>query len=434
MSTLIHAWTGGVSATSAQIKVKIDSGSSVQLTYAVDDGSADPLSASPMQTPAIIPDTNGVAAFGLALLIENTPYVYGVTVDGTLLSNRMRFSTMTVHAGNFTVAFSSGQADGSDNLVFDTIRNRAPAVFFHLGDLYSTTVTTNDPTTVRARYDAQIQAGTGRFKNLLANTPVEYVWNVTDWGGTSGDQTNPAAPALTSVFQQYVPTSTLPDANDAIYRTIRIGRVGFLMLDVRSHRGSGSILGSDQKAWLKSELSSYSYALKVIVCPLPWRSTSDWGAFSAEFAEINSYMTTNSIYNVMMIGGTQHALAADSGVHSGINRPNLLAGALDGTGTTPAGTWDKGVHPNATSTGQYGLLSFTDSGGAKISFTYSGYDESNAQLIGPYTATFFVGSAPSHPKRWNGTAWVPTTPRIDLPSGWQWATVRTWDGTAWRTI
>jgi hypothetical protein len=433
-ATLAYAWTGGMTATGAQIKIKTSNAISVQLAYAINPGSGDPLTGTPSTSPILTPDGNGMATFTLDGLTESTAYVYGVIANGVLLADRVHFSTMPRGAANFTVVFSSSQADASDHVVFDAIRNRAPKIFFHLGGLYASTLDTDDVSAARARYDTQLQAGTKRFKNLLANVPVDYVWNDTDWGGVGGDQDNPAAPALVSAYQQYVPTYPLPDANSALYHSVAIGRVLFLVLDVRSRRGSASMLGPDQKQWLKDQLITPTYPVKVIVCPLPWRTSSEWGGFVDEFAEINAYITDNNLTNVLMIGGTEHALAADSGANSGVNRPNLIAGALDATGALATGTWDHDNHANAAGAGQYGLLTVSDSGGSTITCTYTGWNQVDAQQIGPYAVTSTLSTHRAQVKRWDGTQWSLVTPRVQLATGWKIPAVRVWDGTAWRTI
>ena len=432
-ATLTHTWTGGVTATGAQIKLKMAHASTVQLLYAIDPGSGDPLTGTPLRSPSAAPDPNGMVTFTLDVLAENTKYVYGVVANETLLSDRAHFTTMARGAADFSVAFSSSQADASDHLIFDAIRAKDPRIFFHLGGLYATPVAVNDAATVRARYDAQIQAGTKRFKNLLSAVPVDYVWNDTDWGGPSGNQTNPAAAALQSVYDQYVPTYDLPDPNSALYHSVAIGRVLFLVLDVRSRRGTESLLGLDQKQWLKDQLITPTYPLKIIVCPLPWRSSSDWGSFADEFAEINAYITDNNLVNVMMLGAA-HALAADSGANSGVNRPNVIAGALDATGAAAAGTWDQDNHANAAGAGQYGLLTVTDSGGATITCTFSGWNQVGVQLTGPYAVVFTLSTHQTQVKMWDGSDWVLITPRVELASGWKIPAVRVWDSTAWRTI
>lgn len=431
--SLVHTWTGGVTGTGAKIKAKTAHTSTLQLVYAIDPGTGDPLTDSPMTSPTATPDGNGMASFGVDALAPDTKYVYGFQANGELLSDRAHFTTMPQGAADFSVAFSAVQATGSDHAVFDSIRTQNPSLFFHLGGLYGTPVTVNNPDTVRARYDTQIQAGTGRFRNLLASIPVDYVWNDTDWGGTTGGQDNPAAAALEFVYGQYVPSYDRPDAGGALYHTVAIGRVQFIVLDVRTHRGASSLLGADQKQWLKDKLITPTYPLKVIACAQPWRSSSDWGNYPDEFAEINDYITDNNITGLLMIGAG-NALAADSGANSGVNRANLIAGALDGPGVAAVGDWDHDNHANDVGAGQYGLLAVSDPGGSTITCTFTGMNQVGVQLTGPYVLTYTLNTHQAQVKRWNGSEWVLITPRVQLSSGWKVPPIRVWDGTAWRTI
>jgi hypothetical protein len=436
-ATLNYLWVGGATNNAATVTARLTNATTAQLLYAVDPGSGDPLTGSPSSTPTATPDANGNVSWTLSGLAENTAYVYGVKANGTLDAARGHFRTMPRGSASFNVAFSSGQADASDHTIFDTIRTTSPTpkVFFHLGDMFQTAVGTNDPAVVRARYNAQLGAGTGRFAKLVQNVPTDYVWNINDWGGVGGDLSNPAAPALISTYQQYVSQYALSDPDSALYHTVAIGRIMFIVLDVRSRRSSGTILGATQKQWLKDQLISSSYPVKIIVCPLPWRTSSEWGAASAELTEINAYITDNTITNVMMIGGTEHAIAADSGANSSIARKNVIAGALDGTGANATGTWDQGNHGNSASAGQYGLLAVTDTGGSTITVTYSGRNHTDTVLVGPYAITFTLaaGHVPQV-KYWDGASWTLFTPRVYLDGTWKHIPVKVWGGSAWLTI
>jgi hypothetical protein len=436
-ATLNHMWVGGVTNNAATVATRLTAATTATLLYAVDPGTGDPLTGSPSSTPTATPDANGSLSFALSGLAENTAYVYGIKANGTLNAARGHFRTMPRGSSSFNVAFSSGQADASDHTIFDTIRTTSPTpkLFFHLGDMFQTAVGTNDPAIARARYNTQLGAGTGRFRNLVQNVPTDYVWNVTDWGGVGGDLSNVAAPALISAYQQYTAQYPLTDPNSALYHTVTIGRVMFIVLDVRSRRSTGTILGATQKQWLKDQLIASSYPVKVIVCPLPWRTSSEWSAATAELAEINTYITTNTITNVMMIGGTEHAIAADSGTDSSIARKNVIAGALDGTGANATGTWDQGNHGNTGGAGQYGLLAVADTGGSTITITYSGRNQTDTVLVGPYAITFTLaaGHVPQV-KYWDGTSWVLFTPRVYLSGTWKKPPVKVWSGSTWLTI
>ncbi|MGC5271651.1 alkaline phosphatase D family protein, partial [Salmonella enterica] len=68
--------------------------------------------------------------------------------------------------------------------------------------------------------------------------------------------------------------------NGPITQTFSVGRVKFIMTDLRSDRDSvtnkddanKSILGADQKAWLKKELLASNGKFPLIV----WMSTVPW--------------------------------------------------------------------------------------------------------------------------------------------------------------
>jgi hypothetical protein len=430
---LVSAWVGGVDSSSAQIAFHLANTTNAQVAYAVDPGTGDPLTGTPSTTPTLGVSSEGYGQLALSGLTADTDYVYGLIADGTLLADRGHFSTMPRGQTDFMVAFSSGQADASDHAIFDTIRTESPKVFFHLGDLYATTLASNDPVAARARYASQLAAGTGRFRHLTKDVPVDYVWNTTDWGGAHSDSTYTAASALLSAYQDVVPSYPLIDANSALYHAVTIGRVQFLVLDVRSRRTTGTILGADQKAWLKTQLSSSTTPVKVIVCPIPWRTGTEWDDAPGELAELNAYLTDNAITNVAMFGAA-YAVAADSGANSSVNRANLLAGALDGTGAAAAGTWSVGNHANAAAAGQYALLSVTDTG-THITLTYSGRNQADTVQVGPYNVVFTITASDApQVKKWNGTDWILFQPRVYLDGIWKPVPVKYYDGSAWQSL
>jgi hypothetical protein len=427
-----YLWAGGVTSGAVRVAAQIDNADSVQVAYAPDTG-GDPLTGTPSVSTTVALDGFGIAQIPLSGLASDTAYIYGVKADGALQSTRGRFKTMPTGQSNFTVAFSSGQAAASDHTVFDRIVTEAPRFFFHLGDLYPAPVAGNDVTAARAKYNAQLQAGTGKFKNLLLHVPTDYLWGTTDWGGADSGSTYVAAPALKSVRQQYVPAYPNVDPNSAPYHSVGIGRVQFLVLDVRSRRTTGTILGDDQKTWLKDQLSSSAYPVKVIVCPIPWRAGTEWDAAPAELAEINTHITSNSITNVLMVGAA-YALAADSGANSSVARANLLAGALDGVGSGVVGTWNQGENPNAVSAGQYALLSVTDTG-TQITLTYSGRNQAGTVLVGPFNVVLTIPvSDEPQTKIWNGTEWVLFRPRVYLGGVWEEVPVKIYEGSTWLTL
>ena len=102
------------------------------------------------------------------------------------------------------------------------------------------------------------------------------------------------------------------------------------MLDLRSQRDpnsvsdspSKSILGAEQKAWMKEGLLRATATWKFIMSTVPFNPTSkrsdSWAAFQTERHEIVEFIETNGISNVIIISGDIHSGGAlDNGINSG---------------------------------------------------------------------------------------------------------------------
>lgn len=439
-ATYVFSAIGNLGVSTADIAIGIHDAEQIRVVYALDPGDgSDPLFNGPSFTELQEAIPNFPNRFSLSGLLADRTYVYSAYADGGLMAERHTFTTCVRGANSYSIAFGSKLATGTDATVYDTIQEHMPMFLGILGDLWSSPVATNDVAAVISAYLTQFTAGTHRFREMIANTPVNYVWGTNDWGGPGSDQNWAAASALKSVYASYLPTYPLSDPNGAIYQTWACGRVQYISLDCRSRRGASSMLGDTQKAWLKEQLAWTGYPVKVLLCPFPWRtSVSDgWGGYQAEFAEINDYIASVGA-QVLVLSGGYGAVAADSGANSGGGIPNLLAGALDGPGLTqPSGeVWDQGYHANAAGVGQFGLLEITDTGGTSIDFTFTGRDANDVIQVGPYTTTMTVPD--HHTPAVN--VYAPTgekiraVPRVWTGTDWVAVPVRVYDGTSWRTL
>jgi hypothetical protein len=151
------------------------------------------------------------------------------------------------------------------------------------------------------------------------------------------------------------------------------------MTDTRSMRdleqmadGSDSLLGEEQREWLKQELlaGSRNYELVVWVNSVPWideasTALDDWGGYATERSEIANFIAGNGISNLMMVAGDAHMLGIDDGTNTdysengGAAFPIMHAAATDRPGSIKGGPYSEGAYPGA---GQYGLVTFRDNG------------------------------------------------------------------------
>jgi phosphodiesterase/alkaline phosphatase D-like protein len=351
----------------------------------------------------------GLVSFATARLTANTRYYYGVEVEGHIEATRRgSFRTFPAGAASFQIAFASCARAGSNGLVFETIRAYDPLLYLITGDFYYGDIIDNDPGAFRDSYTEQLAAPAQAA--LYQRTPVAYVWDDHDFGGNNSDGSSAAKPAAQAVYDAFVPHYAFGAGDGSIQQAFSTGRVRFVLTDMRSQRnleassdGKGrSILGAEQREWLKRELllASRTHGVVVWVSAVPWigGSGDNWGGYAEERREIAQFIADNDIDNLVVLAGDAHMLAADDGTNSnyssqpGKGFPVYQAGALDRPGSVKGGPYSEGTYPGG---GQFGLLSFDDDG-RSIKVTFSGRNWRDEEIVS-HSVTFarrdLVGSA-----------------------------------------
>lgn len=91
----------------------------------------------------------------------------------------------------------------------------------------------------------------------------------------------------------------------------------FFLLDTRQYRSTVSapedtaktMLGAEQKEWLKEGLRGSKAPLKIILSPSPFNSRTDrdsWGGYAGERRELDEFIATSNINRVIVISGDWH--------------------------------------------------------------------------------------------------------------------------------
>ena len=221
----------------------------------------------------------------------------------------------------------------------------------------------------------------------------------------------------------------------AIYQSFQVGRVKFILTDLRSERdsvtnkdnASKSMMGGKQKEWFKRELlaANGKYPLICWVSSVPWigqaganvygavktnqfgyihhsnllepstrtnrnrRGASDedhWSVFSTERREIADFIKSNHIQGVCILHGDSHMLAADDGTYSdyatggGAPLPVLCAAPLDQEPSLKGGPYSQGVYRVKEGEGCFGLLTVTDHG-KSMDVAFSGRNHNDEEKI-----------------------------------------------------
>ena len=349
-------------------------------------------------------DEGRVVSFDVSGLRSATGYHYAVAVDGQLDRARTgRFLTSATGPRTFTIAFGNCARRGSNGGVFDAIRAQRPELFLNIGDFFYSDIGVDDPDRFREEFDlALTQPGQ---QALYLSTPVAYVWDDHDYGADGGDSTSVTRDAAQTVYREDVPHADLPAGgrSGAIYQSLTLGRVRFLLLDLRSERdpaatpdGPGkSMLGAVQRRWLEGELAQAAARreLAVMVSSVPWieaarAGADDWAGYAHERASLSRAIARLGV-RTMMIAGDAHMIAYDDGSnsdYSGTGRagfPVVHAAALDRRGGAKGGPYSAGIHPGS---GHFGTMTVRDDG-KRIEVTVAGRDWKGGTVM---TATFSV--------------------------------------------
>jgi alkaline phosphatase D len=429
---------GAVTPDSAWVKAKLgNKGSSARLLVSQTAELSEPKWFGPMTA---VTERGNMVEFRAAGLMPDTQYFYAIEVDGSVQADRRgAFKTFPPadQPASFNFAFASCARTGSQNPVFERIRELHPLFYMNVGDFHYLNITSNALVKFRMAYDqvliSPVQAMLYRF------VPLVYVWDDHDFAGNNSDRRAPSHFAARYVYEEYVPHYDMPaGAGDVpIYQTFTVGRAKFIVTDLRSERDpvrkpdgpDKSMLGAAQKAWFKKELlaAKGKYPLIFWVSSVPWIGTAGvnyypinghvtgfihhtntalfkrnpataeedrevknnddyWGAFARERREIADFIRDNQITGLCLLHGDAHMLAADDGRHSdystggGVHFPVMGAAPLDQDPSIKGGPYSQGVYRVRKGEGCFGYVQVRDRG-EKIEVQFSGRNYLNEEKI-----------------------------------------------------
>lgn len=395
-SLIQFVWSGAVTPTSAVVKAKILRDSqAVRLVTSPAEDLSNPLY-SPYQ-PAEADLNNRVASLAISGLTPNTLYHYAVEVDGVVDTvQRGTFRTFPEGPASFLIAFGSCAETGSAHPIFELIRSLKPLFFLHTGDMHYRDIKINDRTLFQAAFETILASPTQSA--LYRTVPLVYTWDDHDYGPNDSTLLARSRPAARLTYQEYVPHYPLAAGSGdvPIYHAFTVGRVRFIITDLRSERSpkfdpddeTKSMLGAQQKAWLKQELlqARTEAALIIWASSVDWvPSLSDgWHLYSAERRELANFIKENGIHKLAMIAGDLHMLGIDNGSHSdfadggGAGFPVIQASPLDRFGFEAEAPYSEG---RVAQRGQFGIMNVIDDGGPTVRVEWSGRNWKNEELL-----------------------------------------------------
>lgn len=384
-------WSGNVSPTSATVVAHLDaSGQRVRLQVSQNEALTQPVFSGAVTTAAASGNAVKLTVQGLQ---PDTDYYYGIEVAGVLRTetiSRGRFKTFPLGKASFKIAFGScGDFRAPDQRVYAEIMQERPLLFINMGDLHYSDTNSTVADDYRVNYDNVLSHDVQGA--LYRSVPVAYMWDDHDYCGNDSDTTAVGRDTARQVFKERVPHYPLGSAGGTMAQAFTVGRVRFIMTDLRSAAGaanqkesaSKTKLGTAQKAWFKQELINArdgGFPLIVWVCPDPWIAKAQigddsWGGYTTERTEIANFLRDNRITNLVLLSGDMHGLAYDDGTNSdyatggGAPLQVLHAAALTSEGSVKGGPYTTGPFPGSQ---QYGLLEIYDNGGPSVACRFIG--------------------------------------------------------------
>jgi len=401
-------WAGNVTPSTVTVVARFDaSGQRVRLVVSKSETLASPVYSAFVNTNANAGNTVKLIVQGLN---ENTDYFYGVEVAGELRTepeSRGRIHTFPLGRASFRIAFAScGDFREPDQRAYEEIMRERPLLFINLGDMQYSDINSTEEDAYRAAYDEVLKH---RVQGALyRSVPLAYMWDDHDYCGDNTDTTAIGRDTVRAVYKERVPHYPIGPTGGTIGQAFTIGRVRFIMTDLRSasvpalqkESAAKTRMGTAQKTWFKQELINArdnGFPLIVWVCPDPWigpveLGSDTWGSYATERTEIANFIRNSRIENLVLLSGDMHGLAYDNGEHSdyatggGAPVTVLHGAALTSQGSVKGGPYTGGPIPGSQ---QYGILEVYDLGGPSVACRYFGMKAGEGRKL----THIFSGSA-----------------------------------------
>lgn len=391
--TVEHVWAGALTNTSIRVRGRI-TGTSARLAVSLQSNLSSPVYFGPDTATA-----DKMVTLTATGLTADTRYYYGLEDTGVLDTAAIgTFRTQPVAVGEiasytFGAAGDAGLTGAagdasyittavSNNPVFDTMRAQALSDdwvwFSHLGDLHYRNISAATASLYRSAFNDNftfngtlgVSARQGQFFRNVAST---YTWDDHDFGPNDSDRTAAGNATANSVYRERVPHYPLSGGTSGIYQSWQCGRVLFVQLDCRTFRDPNAdpnilgktMLGSVQKAWLESVLTTNAGGAEalVLISSSRWIGGDDtWSSFFFERNEIVQILgDTGWMDRMVLMTADEHSLGFGSGPYNSFGRfPMFLFASMDSNyGTASRDIYDIGNLPGRQ---QYGTVDVIDKG------------------------------------------------------------------------
>jgi alkaline phosphatase D len=317
-----HA-SGDVTATTAIIWGRADRPSRLQVEYSSRPDWAD---VRRSETLTLTAESDFTGKIMLTGLTPRTRYFYrlrlGDLEDPSAESVGEVGTFVTAPAeddiADLTFAYSGDSGEQYQPFrVFEAIAQKEPDFFLYLGDtIYSDQGPAPARTLEEYRRAYQGNRRDRALQRLLGLTSSYVIWDDHEVANDF-NRTHPRIPIGRQAFGEYWPIGEDPQDPTRLYRSFRWGRLAELfILDCRQYRSpqssrddaSKTMLGSEQKTWLKMALQSSPALFKFIATTVPLRyHTSDsWEGYRTERRELFDFIQQNDLRTIIFLSADVH--------------------------------------------------------------------------------------------------------------------------------
>jgi len=330
---LVHGpMLGAMTDSSAKVWVRTATETTVRVAASTSSDFSDAILSKPVLSRS---DRDFTAQVQLIGLEPSTRYHYQVLLgphQNIAKGSRHSFRTYPAEQQPATFSIAFGGCAGyvpPNERIWDTIDHVEPLAFLTLGD----NVYIDDPESPdQARYLYYQRQSRPEFRRLTGSSPVYSIWDDHDfgmddsWGGPRADIPY-WKPMVWEIFTQNWanPAYESGDQPGGWY-DFMIGDVHVIMLDTRYYReDSGrfegqrkpgaSMLGPNQRAWLKSTLKNSDATFTVLVSSIPWHydakgdgfnKVDGWAGYRQERAQIFSRIDDFKLEGVLLLSSDRH--------------------------------------------------------------------------------------------------------------------------------
>jgi len=284
-------------------------------------------------------DDDYCAAIPLTQLAQGKSWTYRIVdaQSGKPLSEACRFKTAPTNPEPFVFAFSADMDESYQPFkLFDVIDAKQPDFFLHLGDTVYADVSVRKPFAPTVSHYRSKHAANRRDPHLqtcFARHVTYAIWDDHETQDNCNSH-NPYMERALQVFKEYWPCKAVDPA--ALYRQFSWSGIDFFILDTRRFRSRQTLpdgpdktmLGANQKRWLKERLKASRAPFKFIITSVPFHGdgVDTWGSYPSERNELTRFIRAENITGIILLTGDHHLARDWSNPKSGLRE--YMAGPI----------------------------------------------------------------------------------------------------------